>query len=101
VYAHFPINCAIVASELDKSTTLEIRNFLGQKIVRRIKLPTSVSMTRSEVVKDQLELQSNNLEDLGMICSRIHQSCTVKNKDIRKFLDGIYVSQRGKVGDFD
>ena len=26
--------------------------------------------------------------------ARIQQSTTVKNKDIRKFLDGIYVSER-------
>ena len=27
----------------------------------------------------------------------IHQSCLVKRKDIRKFLDGIYVSEKGSV----
>jgi large subunit ribosomal protein L9e len=25
----------------------------------------------------------------------IHQKCLVKKKDIRKFLDGIYLSERG------
>jgi large subunit ribosomal protein L9e len=25
----------------------------------------------------------------------IHQQCLVKNKDIRKFLDGVYVSESG------
>ena len=27
----------------------------------------------------------------------IHQSCLVKRKDIRKFLDGVYVSEKGTV----
>jgi large subunit ribosomal protein L9e len=30
-----------------------------------------------------------------MIAASIHQSTLVKNKDIRKFLDGIYVSEKG------
>jgi large subunit ribosomal protein L9e len=81
-------------------TTLEIRNFLGQKIVRRITLPDGVSIVRSEAIKDQLELQGNDVELVGQACARIHQSCTVKDKDIRKFLDGIYVSQKGLIGDF-
>jgi len=100
VYAHFPINCAIV-NNTDKTYTLEIRNFLGQKIVRRVALPAGVSITRSESVKDQLEIQGNDLELVGQACASIHQSCTVKNKDIRKFLDGIYVSQKGQIGDFE
>jgi large subunit ribosomal protein L9e len=31
--------------------------------------------------------------------ARIQQSTTVKNKDIRKFLDGIYVSEKTSVAD--
>jgi large subunit ribosomal protein L9e len=28
----------------------------------------------------------------------IHQSCAIRHKDIRKFLDGIYVSEKGPIG---
>jgi hypothetical protein len=28
----------------------------------------------------------------------IHQSCFIRKKDIRKFLDGIYVSEKGPIG---
>lgn len=31
----------------------------------------------------------------------IQQATTVKNKDIRKFLDGIYVSEKGTVVELD
>lgn len=31
----------------------------------------------------------------SLLAADIHQSCLVKNKDIRKFLDGIYVSEGG------
>lgn len=27
----------------------------------------------------------------------VHQSCLVKHKDIRKFLDGIYVQEKGTI----
>lgn len=110
VYAHFPINTAIV----DDGKTLEIRNFLGQKVVRRVKMHEGVLITRSDKVKDQLELRGNDIENVGLsgnfvvirLCTHflaavVHQICTVKEKDIRKFLDGIYVSQRGQIGDFD
>lgn len=63
-------------------------------------MPEGVTIARSESVKDQLELQGNDLELVGQTCASIHQSCTVKDKDIRKFLDGIYVSQKGVIGEF-
>jgi hypothetical protein len=30
-------------------------------------------------------------------CALVHQSCLVRHKDIRKFLDGIYVSEKGNI----
>lgn len=36
-----------------------------------------------------------------LIAALIHQSCAVKNKDIRKFLDGIYVSEKGTLAGED
>lgn len=34
-----------------------------------------------------------------ILAARIQQSTTVKNKDIRKFLDGIYVSEKTTIVD--
>ena len=39
-------------------------------------------------------LTGNDVELVSRSCALIHQSCLVKNKDIRKFLDGIYVSDK-------
>jgi len=97
VYAHFPINTSI----LSDGKLLEVRNFLGEKVVRRVPMMDGVTITRSEKIKDQLELTGASLENVALTAAVIHQKCKVKNKDIRKFLDWIYVSQRGKVGDFD
>jgi len=95
VYAHFPINTAIV----DKNTALEIRNFLGEKIVRSIKLFPGVTINRSELIKDQLELVGNDLEAVSQSAANIHTAAKVPKKDIRKFLDGVYVSEKGVIGD--
>ncbi|CEO98730.1 Large ribosomal subunit protein uL6 alpha-beta domain-containing protein [Plasmodiophora brassicae] len=95
VYSHFPINVSLE----DGGKELSIRNFLGEKVVRTVPLEEGVSCVRSTDIKDQLVLTGNNIDAVGQSAARIHQSCLVKNKDIRKFLDGIYVSQSGLATD--
>mmetsp|Transcript_38392 Transcript_38392/g.108503 ORF Transcript_38392/g.108503 Transcript_38392/m.108503 type:complete len:222 (+) Transcript_38392:3-668(+) len=91
VYAHFPINANIV----NNGDCIELRNFLGEKRVRKISMLDGVKIERSNDVKDELILVGNDIENVSGTCALINQSCLVKNKDIRKFLDGIYISERG------
>jgi large subunit ribosomal protein L9e len=91
VYAHFPINVNIE----DKGARVEIRNFLGEKRVRNVKMLPGVTIKRSDAVKDELILSGNDIENVSRSTALIHQQCLVKNKDIRKFLDGVYVSESG------
>ncbi|CAL1300528.1 unnamed protein product [Larinioides sclopetarius] len=93
VYAHFPIN---VTTSKDGSL-VEIRNFLGEKIVRRVQMQPGVVCQNSSQQKDELILQGNDIELVSRSAALIHQSTLVKNKDIRKFLDGIYVSEKTTV----
>jgi len=93
VYAHFPINASIT----NDSKSIEIRNFLGEKKVRKVDLLDGVSIVRSEKVKDEVVLDGNDIELVSRSCALINQKCHVKKKDIRKFLDGIYVSEKGAV----
>lgn len=95
VYAHFPINVNIIA-EGDKKF-VEIRNFLGEKRVRKIAIPTGVTAVVSTTQKDELVVEGNSCEDVSQTCADVQQVCRVRNKDIRKFLDGIYVSQKGHI----
>ncbi|KAI5405355.1 60S ribosomal protein L9, variant 2, partial [Lathyrus oleraceus] len=93
VYAHFPINASIT----NDNKSIEIRNFLGEKKVRKVDLLDGVSIIRSEKVKDEVVLDGNDIELVSRSCALINQKCHVKKKDIRKFLDGIYVSEKGAV----
>jgi len=97
VYAHFPINCVIQ----EENKLLEIRNFLGEKFIRRVNMKEGVTVMASPKVKDELILQGNDIELVSQSAALVQQSTTVKNKDIRKFLDGIYVSEKTTVEDQD
>merc|ERR1711963_88142 len=93
VYAHFPINCAIS----ENGTLVEVRNFLGEKFIRRVRMHDGVVCENSKDQKDELIITGNSIEDVSQSVALIQQSTTVKNKDIRKFLDGLYVSEKGHV----
>ncbi|KAL1208408.1 Large ribosomal subunit protein uL6z/uL6y [Cardamine amara subsp. amara] len=93
VYAHFPINASIGGD----NKSIEIRNFLGEKKVRKVEMLDGVTIVRSEKVKDEIVLDGNDIELVSRSCALINQKCHVKKKDIRKFLDGIYVSEKSKI----
>ena len=117
VYAHFPINvnieknndtglhevevrygsqCALTV-HIHWTNDTGIRNFLGEKIVRRVTLQPGVEVETTKGVKDQIELSGNSLEGVSQSAADIQQICRVRNKDIRKFLDGLYVSEKGNI----
>eukprot|EP00927_Polykrikos_kofoidii_P017365 TRINITY_DN178_c0_g2_i1.p1 TRINITY_DN178_c0_g2~~TRINITY_DN178_c0_g2_i1.p1 ORF type:complete len:212 (-),score=38.70 TRINITY_DN178_c0_g2_i1:85-654(-) len=91
VYAHFPINAVIT----NGGKTVELRNFLGEKIVRTINMLPGVIIEKSAGTKDELILKGSDIDCTSRSAALIRQSCLVKNKDIRKFLDGVYVSSHG------
>jgi len=44
-------------------------------------------------VKDEIILQGNDIQSVSQSAAAITDKCRVKDKDIRKFLDGVYTSQ--------
>ena len=91
VYSHFPINVST------SGNTVEIRNFLGEKRVRKVELLDGVSYVRSADVKDQIELSGNDIALVSLTAAKIQQATSIRHKDLRKFLDGIYVSWKGSI----
>jgi len=89
VYSHFPINVTLSGSNI------EIRNFLGEKRVRKVPLHPDVTYVRTSDVKDQIELSGNDIALVSLCAAKIQQATNIRHKDLRKFLDGIYVSEKG------
>ncbi len=90
VHAHFPINCFMT----DQGTTLEIRNFLGEKQAKIIKMLPGVAVKRNEASKNEIWIEGNDINNVSLSCALINQACRVRGKDIRKFLDGVYVEKK-------
>ena len=89
VYSHFPINVTL------NGNTIEIRNFVGERRVRKVKLLDGVKYIRSDDVKDEIQLQGIDITKVSLNAAQIQQNTNIRNKDLRKFLDGIYVSEKG------
>merc|ERR1712127_637696 len=58
--------------------------------------PINITITDEEQMVEFI-LQGNSIEKVSQSAALIQQSVKVKNMDIRKFLDGIYVSEKGTV----
>ncbi|KAJ3201094.1 60S ribosomal protein L9B [Dinochytrium kinnereticum] len=93
VYAHFPINVNVV----EDGKLVEVRNFVGQKVIMKVNMLEGVSITHSTAQKDELVISGNDIDNVSQSAAQIQQSCRVRNKDIRKFLDGIYVSEKSNI----
>merc|ERR1712112_542678 len=74
VYAHFPINCAISQN----GSLVEVRNFLGEKYIRKVRMHDGVVCKNSESQKDELVLTGNDIEAVSQSVALIQQSTTVK-----------------------
>lgn len=57
VYAHFPINLAMS----EGGTVVDIRNFLGEKYTRTVKMRPGVTCAQTGV-KDEIKVEGNDLE---------------------------------------
>ena len=90
VHAHFPIN-AIVAKD---GKSVEIKNFLGGRQVKKIVLQQGCTVRLSTDTKDELIFEGIDKEGLFLGCAQVCQVCKIGTKDERKFLDGIFVSSK-------
>lgn len=101
VYAHFPINIVISGKN---QKTIEVKNYLGEKMERVVQLigETTAKLSKDiDGTKDEITVQGISLEDVAQSCANIQQIAKVRDKDIRKFLDGVYVSYRGAISQDD
>ena len=84
---HFPMN---VSHDKDKNILI-IKNFLGEKKDRIVKLVEGVEI---KVGKEDIELESINIEKAGQCAANIEKGAKVRNKDRRIFQDGIFIIEK-------
>jgi len=82
VFVHFPMTIRI------QGKRILIQNFLGE---RRPREATIIGETTVSVQGDDVIVEGINIEDVGQTAANIQQATRIRRKDLRKFLDGIYV----------
>jgi large subunit ribosomal protein L9e len=89
VTSHFPIKHTINADKTEVSDT----HFMGKRHRMLVKAAPGVTI-RDGGIKDEIYVDGNCLDDVAQTAGRIHQSASIREKDLRKFLDGIHVSEK-------
>merc|ERR1712100_349808 len=92
VYAHFPTNVQIQSG----GKSLDVVNFIGQKVKFHVDALDGVKVER-DAKSTEVIITGNDIENVSKTCALINQKCAIRNKDIRKFLDGIYVSGKSTI----
>lgn len=90
VHAHFPINIGIPKD----GKSLEVKNFLGGKQIKKIDCLSGTTVKMNPDLKDEIIFEGIDVQQLSLTCAQVSQVCKIGDKDDRKFLDGIYVSER-------
>lgn len=87
VYVHFPISVEL------KDNEFIVRNFLGQKDVRKTKIHDGVKV---DISKDEIKLFGINKELVGQTAANLERLTRLSKKDRRKFQDGIFIYEKPK-----
>ena len=85
VFIHFPLTINI---QRDK---VVINNFIGERAPRVAKIRGNVQI---KVEGDDIIVTGTDINHVAQTAANIQESTKIKNKDLRKFLDGIYVYQK-------
>ena len=91
VHTHFPMKCEVTGNK--KAATF--KNFLGEKQDKTVHMKDGVTIRNCDEVKDQILIEGIDVDNVALSCALINQCVKTGKKDIRKFLDGIYVSDKG------
>jgi large subunit ribosomal protein L6 len=89
-YSHFPMK---VRTE---DGHVVIDNFLGEKAPRRTEIHGD---TEVQIDGEEITLTGSDIEAVGQTAADIEQLTRVKDKDIRVFQDGVYITQKPQRGD--
>jgi len=83
--SHFPMQITIA------NNTFTIKNFLGEKVPRILKLKQGVSV---KINGTEITVESPDIEIAGATASELELATNIPNKDQRIFQDGIYIVEK-------
>lgn len=85
VFIHFPMTINV------QGNRVVINNFVGERSPRVAKIFGNVQV---KIDGDDIIVTGNDIKSVAQTAANIQQSTHIRNKDLRKFLDGIYVYQK-------
>jgi len=85
IYAHFPVTVKV------QGRRILVENFYGERSPRIAEI---IGDTKAEVQGEDIILQGVSIQDVGQTAANLEQATTVRRKDQRVFLDGVYVYER-------
>lgn len=87
VYAHFPVTVKVD----EKAKALKVENFTGEKTPRSAQILEGVKV----IVKgDDIAVEGIDLKAVSQTAANIQNSTKIKKKDLRVFLDGVYIDTK-------
>jgi large subunit ribosomal protein L6 len=87
VFSHFPISVKL------EGRNIVIENFTGERKARYTKILGDVKV---KIETDDVIISGINLEQVSQTAANIEQATRVRGKDVRVFLDGLYVYERNE-----
>lgn len=82
VFVHFPMTVRV------EGRRVLIQNFIGE---RKPRYADIVGAVRVHVEGEDVIVEGVDVEEVGQTAANIQQATKIRRKDLRKFLDGIYV----------
>jgi large subunit ribosomal protein L6 len=87
VFNHFPIKMTMHGDEF------HVENFLGERSPRVAKIIPGVKIT---IKGPDVTIEGVDLASVSQTAANIEGSTKIRNKDIRVFQDGVYITKKGE-----